>query len=72
MPFNDSILEEITTAEASHVVAVDVAVDDVVVVFVVIFVDDVVVIVVVVVVDYVVVGDLSPEQPRTESLLESK
>ena len=58
MPFNDSILEEITTAEASHVVAVDVVV-----------VDDVVVDVFVV---DVVVGDLSPELPRRESLLESK
>ena len=54
MPFNDSILEEITTAEASHVVDVDIVIVDVVVV------------------DYVVVGDLSPEQPRRESLLESK
>ena len=42
MPFNDSILEEITTAEARHVVAVDVTVDDVVVVVVVVvFVVDV-------------------------------
>ena len=63
MPFNDSILEEITTAEARYVVAVDVVVVDVVVVDVVVGN---------VVVGNVVVGDLSPEQPRRESLLESK
>ena len=76
MPFNDSILEEITTAEASHVIVGDAVVVDVVdIVVVVVVVDDVVIDVVVVdvadVVD-VIVGDLSPEQPRRESLLESK
>ena len=77
MPFNDSILEEITTAEASHVIVGDAVVVDVVdIVVVVVVVDDDVVIDVVVVdvadVVDVIVGDLSPEQPRRESLLESK